>query len=72
MYRSEIMINEKNMKPSDVLRVQTIVKRIMDIGLTYDDVITLIVRKTKNKVSRSTVDKVIVAMRQIERQLSSK
>lgn len=57
------------MKPSVIPSVYEISKRIMSIGLSWNDLITLIQRETK--LSRRNIESTLIALRNLEKKITS-
>lgn len=56
-----------SMKPSVIPSVHGIYKKLMGVGLTRDNIITLIQRETK--LPRRDIEATIIALRKIENQI---
>lgn len=57
-----------SLKPSVIPSVNKIYETLKGVGLTQDNIITLIQRETK--LSRSSIKKTIFALRKIENQIT--
>ena len=65
------MSKEKDVKPSVIPSIYSIMDQMKGMGLTEDDLIHLIQRRTGPKVSKANIRATIEAVREIEKNFES-